>query len=153
MPLNEDTKEVEWAPTHYVCVKKIGSFDETAPACWGEFKAQVSAAVPPIKGLLNFTLYQTSPECVYCAGSSVESVPAELPVGFEYIHFIGGKYLQFTLTGSYSQFPEAMGRLFHLVKERNVAVRENAYFVEHYVNSPDTTPEEELLTYILVPIN
>lgn len=87
---------------------------------------------------------------VYRAGVAVEKKPANLPPGFKYEEFNGGKYSRFVLTGSYSQLPEACGRVFGIVKQTQIPV-DNNYFIENYVNDPQTTPEEKLITEILIP--
>lgn len=57
------------------------------------------------------------------------------------------------MTGSYAFLPEACGKVFEYAEENSVKPDlEGQFFVEYYVNSPATTPEEELITEILVPI-
>jgi effector-binding domain-containing protein len=54
------------------------------------------------------------------------------------------------LTGSYSNLPQASGRVFEIVSEKKIKLRDD-YCIEHYVNDPRTTPEEQLVTEILIP--
>jgi effector-binding domain-containing protein len=68
----------------------------------------------------------------------------------EYTLFEGGKYSRFVLTGSYSNLPEASGRVFEIVSEKKIRLRED-YCIENYVNDPRTTPEEQWVTEILLP--
>ena len=62
----------------------------------------------------------------------------------------GGKYTRFILTGPFSQLPEASGRVFKIVAEKKIPLRDG-YNIENYVNDPRTTPEDQLLTEIMFP--
>ena len=73
-----------------------------------------------------------------------------LPAGLRYSKFEGGKYSRFVLTGSYSNLPQASGRVFEIVSEKKLKLRGD-YCIEHYANDPKTTPEEQLVTEILIP--
>jgi effector-binding domain-containing protein len=54
------------------------------------------------------------------------------------------------LTGPYPQLGAATGRVFQIVDERKIPMRDD-YCIENYVNDPRTTPEERLITEILIP--
>lgn len=62
----------------------------------------------------------------------------------------GGKYTRFILTGPFSQLPEVTGRVFKIVAEKKFPLR-NGFNIEHYVNDPRTTPEDQLTTEIMFP--
>lgn len=154
MPLKESTEEVNWPVSHFVYAGKTGPFGETARACWESFNAN-AAAVGEVAGgfVSHFSLYKIEPEMIYKAGKSVASPPTgALPAGIEYMEFAGGKYLQFTLTGCYSQLPVVVGQVFERVKNENVSTRRD-FYIEHYANDPATTATEDLITHILIPIN
>jgi effector-binding domain-containing protein len=53
--------------------------------------------------------------------------------------------------GPFSQLPEAMGRTVAMVREQQVPLRDG-FNIEHYVNDPRVTPEDELMTEILYPV-
>lgn len=95
------------------------------------------------------SLYKLTPK-IYRAGVSVAAEPKNLPDEMKYEKFHGGKYSRFILTGSYSNLPEASRRVFEIVAEKKIQVRDN-YCIEHYVNDPRTMPEAEWITEILVP--
>ena len=95
------------------------------------------------------SLYKVQPK-IYRAGVSLAAGPVKLPAGLEYAKFEGGKYSRFVLTGSYSNLPQASGRVFEMVSERKIKLRDD-YCIENYVNDPRTTPEEQLVTEILIP--
>jgi DNA gyrase inhibitor GyrI len=82
----------------------------------------------------------------------LSDAPDHLTKGMSYELVAGGKYAKFTLKGSYSNLPQACGRVFEIVKSTQLDVRD-AFYVEHYANSPTDTPEDLLITYILIPIN
>lgn len=159
MPLNEDPQEIEWPTTHYIHVKKVGPFSQTAGECWGELHQNLQT-VTEIFGQPQsfFSAYRLKPTMVYIAGVGVdgeqvnESVKSLLPPGMDYVHLDGGKYLQFTLTGGYDQLPMACGRVFELVNARGIKVDNLRYYLEHYVNNPKTTATEDLITHICIPI-
>ena len=73
-----------------------------------------------------------------------------LPEGLQYFKFNGGKYSRFVVTGPYSNLPEASGRVFQIVAEQKIGVRDD-FNIENYVNDPRTTPEDQLITEILIP--
>ncbi len=66
------------------------------------------------------------------------------------MQFGGGKYSRFVLTGSYSNLPEASGRVWSIVADKQVPLRDD-FAIENYMNDPRTTPEDKLMTEILVP--
>jgi effector-binding domain-containing protein len=66
------------------------------------------------------------------------------------MEFNGGKYSSFVLTGPYANLGRATGRVMELITETKLPLRDD-YFIENYVNDPRTTPEEQLITQILVP--
>jgi len=143
---------VSFDAVHYVFVEKRGEFKETAPACWNEIVPQL----PVIKAKNNevkriFSLYKIAPEKIYAAGFGVAEEPKDLPAGIEHKLFKGGKYAQFVMTGGYKHLPQACGRAFEIVKEKNMKVRDD-WYVEEYVNDPKETPEDQLITHILVPL-
>jgi len=149
MSLNEEPKIVEWTETHYVFVETVGPFQIHAPKAWQgvhTYKPAL-AAKNEITGAMS--LYKLEGK-IYRAGFMLAEAPVDLSEGLRYEKFEGGKYLCFTLTGSYAQLPQASGRVFELVKERKLPVREG-FNIENYVNDPTTTPEAELITEIQFP--
>jgi DNA gyrase inhibitor GyrI len=141
---------VTWPETHYVFVEKIGPFQNTAPQAWKDLHQLVPQISErnKITGYMSF--YKVEPK-IYRAGVSLAAAPPEdLPEGLQYTKFKGGKYSRFVLTGPYSNLPEACGRVFEIVSERKIQLRDD-YYIENYVNDPRTTPEPHLVTEILIP--
>jgi DNA gyrase inhibitor GyrI len=87
---------------------------------------------------------------IYRAGMALAAEPRNLRASLKYEKFKGGKYSKFVLTGSYANLPEASGRVFEIVAEKKIQMRDD-FCIENYANDPRTTPEEQLLTEILIP--
>jgi DNA gyrase inhibitor GyrI len=73
-----------------------------------------------------------------------------LPPELKYEKFAGGQYSKFVLTGPYSVLPAATGRVWEIVSKNGIMVRPD-FAIENYVNNPKETPEDKLITEILVP--
>jgi DNA gyrase inhibitor GyrI len=95
------------------------------------------------------SLYKAEPK-IYRAGVSVAAEPKSLPENLRYEKFKGGKYSRFVLTGSYANLGQASGRVFEIVAEKKIQMRDD-YCIENYTNDPRTTPEDQLVTHILIP--
>jgi effector-binding domain-containing protein len=149
MSLNETPEVVNWPPTHYVFIEKVGPFMENAPQAWGSLHQMLPqiAEGNEITGYLS--LYKVGPK-IYRAGVAVAAAPAKLPDGLKYEEFKGGKYSRFVLTGSYAQLGQASGRVFEIAAEKKLKMRDD-YCVENYLTDPRTTPEADLRTEILIP--
>jgi predicted transcriptional regulator YdeE len=151
MNLTETPEVVTWPETHYVFIEKIGPFQETAPAAWTELHRRVPEIAEQGKIIGYMSLYKIEPgNMTYRAGVALAAAPTKTPAGLRSELFAGGKYSRFTLTGSYSNLPQACGRVFAIVAETKLAQRDD-YCIENYANDPRTTPEAELITQILIP--
>ena len=151
MALNEKYDEIKWPVSNYLFLEKTGPFQETAPACWQEFHKVFPQLLTDYPKKAVASLYKVSPTMLYRAGMMTDSAPSKLPDGVRHEKFQGGKYIRFTLTGSFSQLPEACGKVFEIVKAKNIALRED-FYIENYVTDPRVTPEDQLVTEILVPV-
>jgi effector-binding domain-containing protein len=149
MNLTEEPEIVQWPETHYVFVEKAGPFQKIAPEAW----QTAHNLVPLLKEHNQITgymsLYQMNPN-VYRAGFALASAPVKLPSELKYEKFHGGKYSKFVLTGPYSQLGPASGRVWEIVAKNDIMVRPD-FAIENYVNDPSTTPDDNLITEILVP--
>ncbi len=149
MKLTEDPEVVTWPQTHYVFIEKTGPFPKIAPEAW----QSAHSLLPQIKEHNHvagyMSLYKTNPN-VYRAGFTLDAPPKQLPASFEYTAFAGGKYSRFVLTGPYDNLPEASGRVLAIVAEKAISVRDD-FNIENYVNDPNVTPADQLVTEILVP--
>jgi effector-binding domain-containing protein len=149
MKLTQEPKIVNWPEMHYVFIEKVGPFQNTAPQAWQELHQLVPGISEQNKITGHTSLYKIGPK-VYRAGVSIAAEPQNLNEKLAYEKFKGGKYSRFVLTGSYAQLPEASGRVFEIVAEKKIQVRDD-FCIENYANDPRTTPEDQLLTEILIP--
>ena len=149
MKLTEEPSTVNWPETHYVFIEKTGPFQETAPQAWQGLHQIIPAISEQNKITGYISLYKRGPK-KYRAGVSLAGEPENLPENLQYEKFKGGKYSRFILTGPYSNLAEASGRVFEIVSEKKIQVRDD-YCIENYVNDPRKTPEEDLITEILIP--
>jgi len=156
MNLTETPEIIQWEPMQYVYMEKEGSFMETAPVCWGSthrtLLPELKKQSPEIQIEKYCSLYKLE-SLLYRAGVSVNAKPnLENVENFSYTLFEGGKYAKFVLTGSYSNLPKACQRVGELIVELALPVRSDGFRIEHYVKDPMTTPEDELITEIMIPI-
>ena len=149
LQLTEVPEVVTWPETHYVFIEKVGPFQNTAPQAWQQMHQLVANILEQNKITGYMSLYKVSPQ-VYRAGVALAAAPKDLPEGLAYEKFPGGKYSRFVLTGPYSNLPEACGRVFQIVADTKIQMRDD-YGIENYVTDPRTTPEEKSITEILVP--
>lgn len=149
--LMETPDTVTWSPVHFVFIEKRGPFATTAPSAWQEFHQRKGAVAGQAINFLSLYRFNL-PEPIYRAGMVLAAAPAQVPEPFHYENFQGGKYARFTLYGSYSQLPEACGFAMERAAQLQLSVREDDFYLEHYVNDPAVTPDSQLITEILIPI-
>jgi predicted transcriptional regulator YdeE len=149
MKLTENPEVVIWPETHYVFVEKVGSFMQAAGQAWQAAHSFAPALSEHNQITRYMSLYKVGPK-IYRAGFGLSAAPVELPEGLAYELFDGGKYSRFVLNGPYSDLPQASGRVFEIVAERKIQQRDD-FCIENYVNDPRTTPEDQLITEILIP--
>ena len=149
MNLTSKPEMVDFPATHYVFVEKTGDFHSIAGQAWKSAHAFVPELSMKNKITGYISLYKIGPK-MYRAGFALADAPADLPDGLAYEKLGGGKYAKFVLKGSYSQLPEASREVWNTIGEKKMAVRDE-YAIENYVNNPSTTPEDQLITEILVP--
>lgn len=151
MSLNLTPVQTNVPQTHYVFIEAIGPFQNTASKAWQDLHSEIDK-LKGVNILGYMSLYKIQSEMIYRAGVVVDKKPDNLPDGFSYCKFEGGKYDKFTLKGSYAQLPEACGKVLNFVKEMNIKLRHD-FFIEKYVNDPKTTSEDNLVTEIMVPLS
>jgi DNA gyrase inhibitor GyrI len=149
MNLTQDPEVVNFPATHYVFVEKIGPFQNTAGQAWQSAHTFVTelSNKNQISGYM--ALYKTGPK-IYRAGFALSAPPVDLPQGLAYQKFDGGKYVRFVLTGPYTLLPAASGQVWNTVADKKISLRED-FAIENYLNDPRITPEDQLITQILIP--
>jgi DNA gyrase inhibitor GyrI len=88
---------------------------------------------------------------IYQAGVALARKPERVPGGLQEKSIRGGRYARFLLTGPYTQIWPAFDRVFRVLAEQKVTLRPE-YCIENYLNDPQTTPEDQLKTELLVPV-
>ncbi len=149
MNLTQNPEVVNFPATHYVFVEKHGDFASIAPQAWKSAHTFIPELAKKNKITGYMSLYKMSSK-MYRAGFALAGPPVELPEGMAYENFAGGKYSRFVLTGPYTDLPAASGHAWNTVKEKKIPVRDD-YAIENYVNDPNVTPEDQLITQILIP--
>jgi effector-binding domain-containing protein len=150
MNFTSDPQVVNFPATHYVFVEKTGPFMDTAPAAWQSAHTFVPELSKKNQITGYMSLYKRGPK-IYRAGFALAGPPVDLPAGLAYEQFIGGKYVSFILTGPYSDLPAASGAAWNAVAEKKIALRDD-FAIENYMNDPRSTPEDQLITHILIPV-
>ncbi len=150
MNLTEQDAIAIWPATHYVFLERIGPFHETAPAAWQGLHALAGALREHNEICGAMALYKVEGQ-VYRAGFALASAPRHLPATLRYELLPGGAFKRFILTGPYSDLPEASGRVWQLVTQQRLTLR-NDFAIEGYISDPNTTPSEDLVTEILIPV-
>jgi DNA gyrase inhibitor GyrI len=152
MNLTKKNEPVIWPLSHYIFLEKIGPFQETAQLAWQSLHAQLPTLAMQNKVTGHMSLFKVEPhKMTYRAGVCVAEKPSRLPENFQHVKLEGGKYICFVLTGSYANLPEACGKVFEIIAAEKIQTR-NDFCIENYLNNPATTPEDQLITEILVPI-
>jgi effector-binding domain-containing protein len=144
--LSAEPEVVTRPAMHYLFIEKSGDIPTIAAGTWQTVE-KFAPAIGRIVGAC--ALYKCEPG-VYRAGYILAERPASIPEGLTYEEVPGGKYARFVLTGPYSQLPQATGRAFELVAEKQVSLRDG-FNIENYVTDPRTTPQEQSITEILFP--
>ena len=149
MSLDEKPEIITWPEMHYVFVERVGPFMQNAGAAWQQAHTLAGALAENNKITGYMALYKMGPK-IYRAGFSIAAPPVKLPEGLQYERFHGGKYVQFELVGPYDQLPQASGRVWAIVGEKKIELRDD-FAIENYLNDPKTTPPEKLITHIMIP--
>lgn len=149
MNLTEKPQTVTWPKIHYVYLERVGPFETNAKQAWVDFPPLIPKIAEHNQVTAVLSLYKMGPE-IYRAGVAIAAPPQQLPEGLQSMEFDGGKYSRFVLTGPYSEIGPATDHVMKIVSATKLPVRED-FFIENYLNDPTTTPEQELITEILVP--
>ena len=149
MSASEVIDIISWPETHYVYVEKVGPFMQTAQQAWQQvhtFAAALSAH-NQITGA--FAMYKMNPP-TYRAGFRIAAPPVELPSGLSYVKTEPGRFARYVVKGSYAQLPVESGKAWAEFAKSGLAARD-AMAIENYANDPKNTPEDQLITEILMP--
>lgn len=149
MNLTREPEVVNFPATHYVFVEKAGQLPQIAGQAWQTAHSFVPELSKKNQITGYMSLYRMGPT-VYRAGFALSAPPVDLPPGLAYEKIDGGKYSRFVLTGPYTDLPAASGTVWKIVAEKNVPLRDD-FAIENYMNDPRVTPENQLITHIMIP--
>ncbi|AUN99369.1 AraC family transcriptional regulator [Bacteriovorax stolpii] len=154
--LTEKPEIITREATHFLHVKKAGIFAEVAmPAWYAMFPLIESVQKTDIKEFLGTSIMdmktQDESSMFYSAGVALVAKPKTVPKGMEYTKITEGKYARFILTGPYPGVWPAFEKIFRILIEKRIKLRDGAC-IENYLNDPNVTPEHELITELLVPV-
>jgi AraC family transcriptional regulator len=157
MNLTPNFEIVSRPATHYVYLERQGPFAEIAPGTWTDMLPLVfgqfdHSQIVEFLGLSTIDRTKMGEEAlIYQAGVALKSPPSKLAQGLQYKKINAGKYARFFLTGPYSHVWVAFNEIFKTLSERKVELRQE-FCIENYLNDPKVTPEDQLLTELLVPV-
>ena len=157
MNLSPNFEIVTRPVTHYVYLKRQGPFAEVAPGTWDDMFPLVfgqfeHSQIEEFLGLSTIDRTKLGEEALmYQAGVALKAPPPKLTKGLQYKKIPGGKYARFLLTGPYSHVWVAFNEIFKSLAEKKVELRQE-FCIENYLNDPKVTPEDQLLTELLVPV-
>jgi AraC family transcriptional regulator len=156
MNLTSKFEIVNRPPAHFVFLERRGSPPEIAPGTWEAMFPLLYAQVDP-KTFVEFLglsgMDRSRPgedSMIYEAGVTVSAAPSAPIKGLQHKKIEGGKYARFLLTGPYSHIWSAFSQIFKTLADEKVKLRED-FCIENYLNDPKETPEDQLLTEILIP--
>lgn len=156
MALDTGYKTVTKPDFHFVYLEKHGLFAETAHSAWMSFfplffQKFTKEHVTGMHGLSKIDPSLAGPGGTIQCGVSVAAAPKELPPGLQYRKVPASKFASFVLTGPYEQLAIAYPKAIETVKSAKLSLRDG-FFMETYLNTPDSVPPEKLQTEILVPL-
>lgn len=157
MNLTQKPEVVTYPVRHLYFVGKEGPFAEIAPIVWNELFPLLKThfTIEQMTSYLGLSMIDVSKQnqekLIYEAGVTVESELPKVPKGMQYKKITSGHYARFILTGSYSHVWPAFREIFRTLAKSQIELRQE-FCIENYLNDPNTTPEDQLLTELLVPI-
>jgi len=151
MKLTNKSEKISYPEQHYIFIEKIGPFENTAMAAWQELHQVVSSSQVDAQKTGAMALFKIEPQMIYRAGFVYNKKPEIIPAGTQYFKFSGGSYAKYTLTGSYMHLPVAWGKVIDYATQENLQTRQD-FYIENYANDPTTTPEDQLISELMIPV-
>jgi AraC family transcriptional regulator len=143
--------------THFVFVQKNGPYAEVAIPTWMEMFPLIEGKfdktqITEFLGMSNMDVKgREDSAMIYDAGIVLATEPKTLPKGLLYKKVNAGKYARFVLTGPYHEVWPAFEQVFRILGDSKIKLRAGEC-IENYLNDPNTTPEKDLLTELLIPV-
>jgi len=150
---------VDVEATPFLYLEARGPFQVHAPKCWhalhgilGEGEA-VGDKKKIMAGLSWFDVSKEGDDrFVYQAGLFLKEKLDKEIEGLSTREVSGGRFAKFVLKGNYSQLQEAYPCATNQVVSAGHELREDTMYMEQYLNTYGSVPEEELLTEIYIPV-
>ena len=142
--------------THYIFLQRRGPFSEVAPPTWEEFFPLLNRQVDDSSIVEHLGLSGMDHKAkgedamMYEAGVTLREAPTKPLQGLQYRKIESGKYARFVLTGPYVHIWAAFDQIFKTLADKKIQLRPE-FCIENYLNDPKQTPEDQLLTELLVP--
>lgn len=151
MNLTNKSEKITYSEQHYLFIEKIGPFEKTAMAAWQELHQIVSTTPIDAQKIGAMALFKIEPQMIYRAGFVYNKKPEIIPAGAQYFKFLGGTYAKYTLTGSYMHLPVAWGKVIEFAAQEKIQTRPD-FYIENYANDPMATPEDQLISELMIPV-
>ena len=142
--------------TVYTSTAQGGDFKVVAPQAWENFLKVLGTINEELDqseffGIGTMTTEGSKKVCTYKAALSLPKNPNAYIEGLTKEELPSAKYAKFLLKGPYDNLWLAFDKAFQIVTESSHEFSEGPC-LENYLNDPQITPPEELLTEILIPI-
>jgi AraC family transcriptional regulator len=143
--------------THFVFVQKNGPYAEVAIPTWMEMFPLIEGKfdkshIKEFLGMSNMDVKgREDSAMIYDAGIALATEPKTVPKGLQYRKVSSGKYARFVLTGPYHEVWPAFEQVFRILGDSKIKLRVGEC-IENYLNDPNITPEKDLLTELLIPV-
>ncbi|MDG0816690.1 AraC family transcriptional regulator [Bdellovibrio svalbardensis] len=142
---------------HFISVRHSGPFVEVAMPAWNELFPLLGDKFvrPQVQEYLGLSIMDPTSKdessMTYDAGVVLDKEPQTLPNSLHYQKIPSGRYARFILTGPYHHVWPAFEKIFQTLGESKIKLRAGAC-IENYVNDPNVTPEQDLITELLIPV-
>jgi AraC family transcriptional regulator len=140
----------------YTSSSSGGDFKDIAPVAWQNFLKVLGTISEDLSkseflGVGTMDKSDTKAVCNYKAALSIPTNPKFVNAGLMKEELPASNYAKFLLKGTYNNIWIAFDKAFQVITEGPYEIAD-APCLENYLNDPTKTPEEELLTEILIPI-
>lgn len=155
-PLPESEVRVVWRePTDVVALRRVGADYVAMNEAYGQLWAWAESAslLDSLQGIYGIAIDDVASVARgHARYDACIAVSTEVPSPFEHIVLQGGDYASVIHVGSYDGLPAAEARLLGQWLTASPHEPADAPLVHHFLNDPDTTPEGEWSTEILLPL-
>ena len=145
---------IEREPLRYAYIRHQGAYPEIG-GTFGRL-VEIARSAGLLEGAFFVGVYyddpsRTPPETLRSDAGVTLSADAAIPDGLEEGVLIGGRYAKGVNLGSYSTMGESWMATFDAIHRQDLHPKDAPTF-EVYLGDMDTTPEDELITELYVPV-